>query len=197
MNLLQFEKEYWHTGKCHIAGIDEAGRGPLAGPVVAAAVIFPKKIEIEGLNDSKKITERKRDILFPVIQERALAFGIGIVSAKIIDEINILQATFQAMREAVSQLKIVPDILIIDGNQRIPQIQIEQHAIVKGDAKSLSIAAASVLAKVTRDRMMIEYDKYYPQYGFAKHKGYPTKSHCEAIHQYGYCEIHRRSFHVR
>ncbi len=197
MNSFFYEKQYWQAGKNWVAGIDEAGRGPLAGPVVAAAVIFSKGFIINSIKDSKALAEKKRVELFALIAEKAFAFGVGVVSEKVIDEINILQATFQAMKMAVEQLHCTPDVLIIDGNQSVPDIKIEQMSIVKGDSKSISIAAASILAKVTRDRLMLDYDKKYPLYGFAKHKGYPTRAHCEAIHQYGYCEIHRRSFHVR
>ena len=176
-----------------ICGIDEAGRGPLAGPVVAAACILPKDCEILFLNDSKKLTERRREALFKEIKEKAISYGIGIVSEKDIDELNILQATYKAMRIAVSQLSVKPDILLNDA-VRIPELDFRQVPIVKGDAKSVSIAAASVLAKVTRDHMMMEYDEQYPEYGFAKHKGYGTKQHTDAIKEYGPCEIHRRAF---
>ncbi len=197
MNDLFYEKQHWQAGKNRVAGVDEAGRGPLAGPVVAAAVILPKGFRIDDIKDSKCLAEKKREKFFTLIEEKAMSYGIGIVSEKVIDEINILQATFLAMKTAVEQLHCMPDVLIIDGNQSVPDIEIEQMPIVKGDTKSISIAAASILAKVTRDRLMMGYDKKYPLYGFAKHKGYPTRAHCEAIHQYGYCEIHRRSFHVR
>ena len=192
---LEGMKEYELTyAACpNICGIDEAGRGPLSGPVVAGAVILPKDCEILFLNDSKKLSEKKRELLFTEIQEKAVAYGVGIVSPARIDEINILQATYEAMRIAVSKLKGTPDILLNDA-VTIPGIDIMQIPIVKGDAKSISIAAASILAKVTRDHMMVEYDALYPEYGFAKHKGYGTAVHIKAIKEYGPCPIHRRSF---
>ena len=176
-----------------VCGVDEAGRGPLCGPVCAAAVILPMDCEIEGINDSKKLSEKKRDMLYDIIKEKALAYSVVMVDAKTIDEINILQATFKAMREAVEGLSIKADIALIDGNQK-PGLSIEERTLVKGDAKSISIAAASILAKVTRDRYCIEMDEKYPQYQFAKHKGYGTKLHYEMIAEYGICEEHRRSF---
>lgn len=187
----EFEEKY--DNYSYICGIDEAGRGPLAGPVVAGAVILPKGKRILYVNDSKKLSEKKRNELFDVIREEALAYGIGIVSPEKIDEINILQATYEAMRQAVSQLSVQPDILLNDA-VTIPGIDVRQIPIIKGDAKSLTIASASILAKVTRDRMMIEYDSLYPEYGFAKHKGYGTKAHIEAIKEYGACPIHRKTF---
>ena len=190
-NLKKYEKQYKDYG--YICGIDEVGRGPLAGPVVAGAVILPKGKRILYVNDSKKLSEKKRDELFDVIKEEALSYGIGIVSPERIDEINILQATYEAMRDAVSQLSVQPDLLLNDA-VTIPGIDIKQIPIIKGDAKSLSIASASILAKVTRDRLMTEYDSLYPEYGFAKHKGYGTKVHIEAIKKYGPCPIHRRTF---
>ncbi|MBR6270708.1 MAG: ribonuclease HII [Lachnospiraceae bacterium] len=177
----------------YICGIDEAGRGPLAGPVVAAACILPKDVTILFLNDSKKLSEKRRENLFDEIIAKAVSYGIGIVSEKDIDELNILQATYKAMRIAVSQLSVTPDILLNDA-VRIPELDLRQVPIVKGDAKSVSIAAASVLAKVTRDRMMFEYDAQYPGYGFARHKGYGTAEHINAIKTIGPCEIHRRTF---
>ena len=187
----EFENKYSDLGA--VAGIDEAGRGPLAGPVVAAAVILPKDIFLPFLNDSKKVTEKRRDVLFDQIKQEALAYGIGIASNALIDEINILQATYEAMREAISKLNKTPDILLVDA-VHIPGISIKQVGIVKGDAKSVNIAAASILAKVTRDRLMLEYDKIYPEYGFASNKGYGTAKHIEALKAYGACDIHRRSF---
>lgn len=187
----EFEEKY--DNYSYICGIDEAGRGPLAGPVVAGAVILPKGKRILYVNDSKKLSEKKRNELFDVIKEEALSYGIGIVSPERIDEINILQATYEAMRQAVSQLSVQPDILLNDA-VTIPGIDVRQIPIIKGDAKSLTIASASILAKVTRDRMMIEYDSLYPEYGFAKHKGYGTKAHIEAIKEYGACPIHRKTF---
>lgn len=176
-----------------ICGIDEAGRGPLAGPVAAAAVILPKDCEILYLNDSKKLSEKRRELLFDEIREKAVAYGIGIVGPGRIDEINILQATYEAMRTAIEALGVMPDLLLNDA-VTIPGIDINQVPIVRGDAKSVSIAAASVLAKVTRDRMMREYDEIYPEYGFAKHKGYGTAAHIQALKELGPCPIHRRTF---
>lgn len=189
-----FEKEAIAKGYKFICGVDEAGRGPLAGPVCAAAVILPEDCEIEGLNDSKKISEKKRELLFDVIIEKALAYSIAFGSVKEIEEYNILEATYIAMNRAINGLNIKPDFALIDGN-RVPKgIGIPCETIVKGDAKSCSIAAASILAKVTRDRLMLEYDKKYPEYLFSAHKGYGTKAHYEAIKQHGVCEIHRLSF---
>lgn len=192
---LEAMREYEDTydACAYICGIDEAGRGPLAGPVVAAAAVLPKDCQIFYLNDSKKLSEKKRDLLFDEIKEKAVAYGIGIVSPKVIDEINILQATYEAMRQAISQLNVIPEILLNDA-VTIPGVDIMQVPIVKGDAKSVSIAAASILAKVTRDRMMMEYDQIYPEYGFAKHKGYGTAAHIAALKEYGPCPIHRRTF---
>ena len=187
------EYEYTYDACAYICGIDEAGRGPLAGPVVAAAAVLPKDCQIFYLNDSKKLSEKKRDLLFDEIKEKAVAYGIGIVSPQVIDEINILQATYEAMRQAISQLNVIPEILLNDA-VTIPGVDIMQVPIVKGDAKSVSIAAASILAKVTRDRMMMEYDQIYPEYGFAKHKGYGTAAHIAALKEYGPCPIHRRTF---
>ena len=186
-----YEREY--AACTAICGIDEAGRGPLAGPVAAGAVILPKDCRILYLNDSKKLTPVRRDALFDEIREKAVAFSIGISSPERIDEINILQATYEAMRKAVAGLSVQPDLLLNDA-VTIPEVQIRQVPIVKGDAKSVSIAAASILAKVTRDRMMEEYDAMWPEYGFAKHKGYGTAQHIAALKEYGPCPIHRRSF---
>ncbi|MCI8514726.1 MAG: ribonuclease HII [Lachnospiraceae bacterium] len=190
--MLRFEKEYGKT-YTWICGVDEAGRGPLAGPVVAGAAVLPKEDVIYYLNDSKKLSEKKREELFQQIRERAAAWGVGIVSHARIDKINILQATYEAMREAVAGLFREPDLLLNDA-VRIPDVTIPQVPIVKGDAKSASIAAASILAKVTRDHIMEEYEELYPEYGFAKHKGYGTKAHIEALKTYGPCPIHRRTF---
>ncbi len=176
-----------------IAGVDEAGRGPLAGPVCAAAVILPEDVVIEGVNDSKKLSEKKREKLFDVICETAIAYSIEFVYPDVIDDINIKKATALAMHNAVSNLKVKADYVIIDGNDNYPY-DIPYEYVVKGDAKSQTIAAASILAKVSRDRMMLEYDKKYPEYGFAKHKGYGTKAHMEAIQKYGVLDIHRKSF---
>lgn len=189
----EFEKEAMAEGFKVVCGIDEAGRGPLCGPVCAAAVILPVDCEIEGINDSKKLSEKKREALFDVITSKAIAYSVSMVDAKTVDEINILQATFLAMRNAVDSLDIKPDIALIDGNAK-PGLDIKERTIVKGDAKSISIAAASILAKVSRDRYMLEIDKKYPQYQFAKHKGYGTKLHYEMIEQYGICDEHRRTF---
>ena len=187
------ENEYREKGFNIICGVDEAGRGPLAGPVYAAAVILPSDCVIEGLNDSKKLTEKKREALFDEIKEKALAYGIASADEKEIDEINILNATFLAMKRAIASLSVKPDLALIDGNQK-PHTDIEEVTVIKGDAKSMSIAAASVLAKVSRDRFMLEMAEKYPQYEFAKHKGYGTKLHYEKIAQYGVCDIHRRTF---
>lgn len=176
-----------------ICGVDEAGRGPLAGPVCAAAVILPEHLQIPGLNDSKKLTDKKRRELFPVIQQQAIAYGIGLASEAEIDEINILQATFLAMRRALEQLTIHPEIALIDGN-RETDFGLPVKTVVKGDSLSANIAAASVLAKVTRDNIMEELAQQYPEYGFEIHKGYGTKAHYEALRTYGPSPIHRRSF---
>ena len=189
--MFAYERKY---GQYHyICGVDEVGRGPFAGPVVAAAVILPKDCDILYLNDSKKISEKKRDILYDEIYEKAVAVGIGMASEKVIDEINILQATYKAMQSAIEKLEVVPDLLLNDA-VTIPEISIPQVPIIKGDAKSASIAAASIVAKVTRDRMMKEYDAVYPGYQFVRNKGYGTKAHIEAIRAQGICEIHRRTF---
>ncbi|MFT4577809.1 MAG: ribonuclease HII [Nitrospinales bacterium] len=193
MDLLEYETKAVTKGYVNIAGVDEAGRGPLAGPVVAAAVIFPAKINIAGLDDSKKLSPKKREELYPQIQAVAIAYGVAIVSREVIDEINILQASRLAMKKAVEQLQPVPDLLLIDGNQKIDS-NLDQWAIVKGDSKSLSIAAASVLAKVTRDRIMEDYHNLYPQYEFHRHKGYGTKLHRSLIEEHGPCPIHRSTF---
>ena len=187
----EYEHKYEHLG--YLCGIDEVGRGPLAGPVVACAVILPKDCDILWLNDSKKLTAKKREELYDVILEGAVSVGIGMASPERIDEINILQATYEAMREAVSKLSREPDLLLNDA-VTIPEMTIMQVPIIKGDAKSVSIAAASILAKVTRDRLMIEYDKILPEYGFAGHKGYGSKEHIAAIQKYGPSPIHRRTF---
>lgn len=189
--LCEFEKKY--SDYDFICGIDEAGRGPLAGPVVAGAVVLPKDCRILYINDSKKLSEKKREELFDVINKEAVSVGIGIVDSDVIDQINILQATYKAMRAAINNLNVVPDILLNDA-VTIPDVNIEQVPIIKGDAKSLTIGAASIMAKVTRDRMMREYSIVYPEYGFEKHKGYGTKQHTEAIKKFGPCPIHRRTF---
>lgn len=176
-----------------ICGIDEVGRGPLAGPVVAGAVILPKDCHILYINDSKKLSEKKREELYSIIQEQAIAVGIGFSTVERIDEINILQATYEAMRDAVKKLAVQPDILLNDA-VTIPGLTMKQVSIIKGDAKSISIGAASILAKVTRDHLMVEYDSVFPEYGFASNKGYGTAAHIEALKKYGPCPIHRRSF---
>ena len=187
----EFEREYEHLG--YICGIDEVGRGPFAGPVVAGAVILPPDCEILYVNDSKQLSEKMREQLYDEIMEKAVSVAVGYASPQRIDEINILQATYEAMREAVSKLAVTPQILLNDA-VTIPQITIPQVPIIKGDAKSISIAAASIVAKVTRDRLMREYDKIMPEYGFASNKGYGSKEHIEAIKKYGPTPIHRRSF---
>ncbi len=189
--LKKYEKEYESFG--YICGIDEVGRGPLAGPVVAGAVILPKDCDILYINDSKKLSEKKREELYDIIMEKAVAVGIGYASHIRIDEINILQATYEAMREAISKLSVKPDILLNDA-VTIPGVDIKQVPIIKGDAKSISIGAASIIAKVTRDRLMVEYDSKYPGYGFASNKGYGSAAHIAAIKEIGPCDIHRRSF---
>ncbi len=187
----EFDREYKIYGT--ICGIDEAGRGPLCGPVVAAAVILPDEYNILYINDSKKLSETKREEVYKEIDKYAVTYGVGIVSPERIDEINILQATYEAMRTAIHKLSVTPDILLNDA-VTIPMVDIKQVPIIKGDAKSQSIAAASIVAKVTRDHLMEEYDKLYPEYGFAKHKGYGTAAHIKAIKEYGPCPIHRRTF---
>ena len=187
----RFEREYAASGP--VCGIDGAGRGPLAGPLAAAAVILPENARILRLNDSKKLSPKVRDELFEEIKEKAVAWSVGIASPARIDEINILQATYEAMREALAGLSVAPGVLLNDA-VTIPGVSIPQVPIIKGDAKSLSIAAASILAKVTRDRMMEEYGNVFPGYGFEKHKGYGTAAHMEAIRQLGPCPIHRRTF---
>lgn len=191
---LEFEKAARKGGFNLICGVDEAGRGPLAGPVCAAAVILPDDVEIEGLNDSKKLSEKKREELFPIIKEKAIAYSIAFGTVEEIEEFNILEATYIAMNRAIDGLQIPADYALIDGN-RVPKgIKIPCETVVKGDSKSLSVAAASILAKVTRDRLMLEYDKQYPEYKFSAHKGYGTKAHYEAITEHGVCPIHRLSF---
>ena len=188
-----YEEAYADEGYANICGVDEAGRGPLMGPVCAAAVILPRGLVIEGLNDSKKLSEKKREALFTVITGNAVAYGIGFASAEEIDEINILNASMLAMERAIEALSVKADFALIDGNCK-RNIKIPAETVVGGDAKVPSIAAASVLAKVSRDRLCYELDKEYPQYGFAKHKGYGTREHMEALRKYGPCPAHRKTF---
>jgi ribonuclease HII len=191
---LSFERAARASGHARIAGLDEAGRGPLAGPVVAAAVILPDGLLIPGVADSKKLTEQQRDRLFPVIIERAAACGIGIVDERTIDRINILEASIIAMERALEQISPSPDYLLIDGNFTLPRVVIPQLPVVKGDCLSHSIAAASILAKVTRDRLMLELHERFPQYNFRRHKGYGTREHLALLREHGPCEAHRRTF---
>lgn len=192
---LVIELSLWDRGMNSIAGVDEAGRGPLAGPVVAAAVIFPRAVSIEGVDDSKQLTEQKREHLFQLIQSSALSIGVGVVGHEVIDRINILQATTAAMTKAIESLALRPDFVLVDGNSFKHESWPYQN-IVHGDARSFTIAAASIVAKVTRDRLMREYHLRFPRYGFASHKGYGTRQHLEAIRKHGLCEIHRRSFRI-
>ncbi len=189
----EYEINAKERGYKAVCGVDEAGRGPLAGPVFAAAVILPENCEIEGLNDSKKLSEKKREALFDIIKEKAISYCVASVDEKTIDEINILQATYLAMKTAVEGLDVSADYALIDGN-RMPPLSIDGETVVKGDAKSMSIAAASILAKVSRDRFMLEIDKKYPQYQFSKHKGYGTKLHYEMLTEHGVSDCHRLSF---
>ncbi|MBQ1389880.1 MAG: ribonuclease HII [Clostridia bacterium] len=193
MDWLEYENKAYDEGYLSVCGVDEAGRGPLAGPVCAAAVILPKGVIIEGVNDSKKLTEKKREKLFDIIKEKSLAYCVAWADVSEIEKLNILNAAMLAMKRAVEGLKPSADYAIIDGN-KTPDIKIECEAVVKGDSKSMSVAAASILAKVSRDRLMLKYAEEYPQYGFEKHKGYGTKAHCDAILEYGETPIHRPSF---
>lgn len=192
--LKKIENEIYKTGVQTICGIDEAGRGPLAGPVVVAAVIMPKDSFIEGVNDSKKVSEKKREALYEQITNEAIAWGVGIIDQKEIDEINILNATKKGLTTAIKELKVKPDRIIVDALDKIDTLGIPYTPIIKGDAKCYSIAAASIIAKVTRDRIMRQWDEIYPMYGFEKHKGYGTAMHMQAIREYGLCPLHRRSF---
>ncbi len=192
--LKKIENEIYKTGVQTICGIDEAGRGPLAGPVVVAAVIMPKDSFIEGVNDSKKVSEKKREALYEQITDEAIAWGVGIIDQKEIDEINILNATKKGLTTAIKELKVKPDRIIVDALDKIDTLGIPYTPIIKGDAKCYSIAAASIVAKVTRDRIMRQWDEIYPMYGFEKHKGYGTAMHMQAIREYGLCPLHRRSF---
>lgn len=191
-NMKQFEYQYWKEYD-YVCGIDEVGRGPLAGPVMAAAVIFPKDVNLLYLNDSKQLSEKKREELYEEIKEKAIAYAVGIADVATIDEINILQADYVAMRQAISKLSVTPQILLNDA-VTIPSVNQPQVPIIKGDTKSISIAAASIVAKVERDHLMCVYDEIYPQYGLARNKGYGSAEHIEAIRKYGPCDIHRRSF---
>jgi ribonuclease HII len=193
--LLKYESELWAHGVERVAGIDEAGRGPLAGPVVAAAVVFPEGVFIEGVRDSKTVPQKEREILYDLIIRNAASVGLGVSDEKTIDRINILQATYRAMRSAAHRLSPAPQHILVDG-RGLPRTGLPETAIVKGDRISFTVAAASIVAKVTRDRMMAEYDLEYPQYGFSRHKGYGTKAHVRAINEFGYCELHRRSFRL-
>lgn len=193
VNMWEIENSFLSEEIRVICGVDEAGRGPLAGPVCAAAVILPANLEIPGLTDSKKLTDKKRRELYPVIKERAIAYGIGFASEQEIDEINILQATFLAMQRAIDQLAVKPDLALIDGNRQ-KDFGVPAKTVVKGDSLSASIAAASILAKVTRDDLMLEQAEMYPQYKFDIHKGYGTKAHYEALREFGPCPIHRMTF---
>ena len=194
--MLRYERALWKSGVRFIAGVDEAGRGPLAGPVVAAAVVFSSDVSITGIDDSKRLTPTRREELFEKIKNEAMAVATGIVTEKEIDRMNILQATFKAMRMAIGSLSIRPEHILVDGRP-LPEKFYPQTAIIGGDRQSYSVAAASIIAKVTRDRMMVAYDKDYPQYGFARHKGYGTKKHVEAIRIHGPCEIHRKTFQIK
>ena len=191
--MLEIEEGLYSKGYNFVCGVDEAGRGPLCGPVVAAAVILKKDDKIEGVNDSKKLSEKKREEVYEKIMENAIAVGVGMSDVDVIEEVNILNATKMAMKQAIDNLKQQPDYVLIDGNQMI-DIKFDGQTVVHGDAKSESIAAASIIAKVTRDRMLIQWDKEYPEYGFAKHKGYGTKAHIQEIEKYGLTPLHRPSF---
>lgn len=192
--LKEIEKDLYHKGFQKICGIDEAGRGPLAGPVVIAGVIMPEDSMIEGVNDSKKVSEKKREKLYDLILEEAISYSVAIIGQDIIDEINILNATKQGVTEVVEGLEIKPDLIVVDALTHINTKGIPYDSIIKGDAKCYNIAAASIIAKVTRDRIMRQWDEIYPQYGFTQHKGYGTAKHIEAIKEYGLCPIHRKSF---
>lgn len=193
VDLYQYEKELWKNGINLIAGMDEVGRGPLIGPVVTACVILPKDFVLDGLTDSKKLSEKKREEFYDYIMEHAISVGIGMMDEKVIDEVNIYEATKLAMYQAVEKSKVKPEHVLIDA-MKLGKLEMPSTSIIKGDAKSISIAAASVIAKVTRDRMMIELDKKYPMYGFKSHKGYPTKKHIEAIKEYGLIDGYRKTF---
>ena len=193
IDLYKYEKQLWHQGYNNIAGIDEVGRGPLIGPVVTACVILPHDFQLDGLTDSKKLTEKKREEYYDYIMKNAISISIGMMNEKVIDEVNIYEATKLAMYQAINKSNIRPDYVLIDA-MKLDELEIPHLSIIKGDAKSISIAAASVIAKVTRDRMMIELDQKFPMYGFKSHKGYPTKKHVEAIMKYGLIDGYRKTF---
>lgn len=194
LELKKIDKQYYDMNMKYVCGIDEAGRGPLAGPVVVASVIMKPDSMIEGVNDSKKISEKKREKLYELITNEAISYGVGIITQEEIDDINILQATKKGLTDSLNSMDIKPDMILVDALKGIDTLGIPYLSIIKGDATSYSIAAASIIAKVTRDRIMREWDKVYPEYGFATHKGYGTAKHIEAIRQYGLCPLHRRSF---
>jgi ribonuclease HII len=194
VDLLSLEGDLWRKGFRTVGGVDEVGRGPLAGPVVAACVVFPQDFLLSEVNDSKKVTAKKRERLFDQILHAACEVGIGIVGEKTIDRMNILNASLKAMWKAVKELKSLPEFILVDGNQRIPDLELPQMPVIKGDSKSLSIASASIVAKVIRDRIMLNCHQKYPEFSFAAHKGYATRAHVEALQAFGPCEIHRRSF---
>jgi ribonuclease HII len=196
MNKLEYERSLWAQGLTRVAGVDEAGRGPLAGPVVAAAIIFSPNFFLEGVDDSKRLKADVREQLYPQLIASCTTYGVGIVSVEEIDQINIYQAAMLAMRQALAQLSPAPQHVLVDG-RNIPQLKLPQTAIIKGDGLSFTIGAASIIAKVSRDRIMRDYHRAFPQYGFDKHKGYATRSHLTALRQHGPCSIHRRSFHSR
>jgi len=193
VNKLEFEASLWKQGITYVAGVDEAGRGPLAGPVVAAAVVFPRGFFLPGVDDSKKLTHERREQLYPQIIANCLTHGVGVVTVEEIDRINIYQAAMLAMRQALAQLSPPAQHVLVDG-RNIPQLELPQTSIIKGDGLSFTIGAASIIAKVTRDRLMLDYHRTFPQYGFDKHKGYATRSHLATLRQHGPCKIHRRSF---
>jgi ribonuclease HII len=195
-NMLVYEQKFWEKGVEYVAGLDEAGRGPLAGPVVAAAVIFPSNVYIPMIDDSKKLTAEIREFLFDIILKEGLDHGIGMSEVQEIDRINIYQASLLAMERALNNLNVKPGHLLVDG-RAFSNVSIPYTTIIRGDSLCFSIAAASILAKVTRDRIMLEYDEKYPQYGFAQHKGYPTRAHLDALEKFGCCPIHRQSFHPK
>lgn len=194
MTIWEYDRVVREEGYPVLAGVDEAGRGPLCGPVCAAAVVLPSDACIDGINDSKKLTEKKREALFDVITEMAVSYGIAFATVEEIEEMNILNATFLAMNRAIAQLTVIPDMVLVDGNRTPNGLLLPSRTVIKGDSLSASIGAASILAKVSRDRLLMEMDAQYPQYGFAKHKGYGTAAHYEALRQYGPSPVHRRSF---